>query len=82
MTPPPLLWRLLVRLEEEHKDVSCTCNRGPPGPPGDPGRDGIDGLDGTPGDIGPPGPPAPPGPDPSTLFPPQCPCEAPPGEPG
>nr|CAD2194402.1 unnamed protein product [Meloidogyne enterolobii] len=60
----------------------CTCQRGPPGRPGPPGRDGLRGLDGEPGQIGPPGPPAPPGPDQSQLFPPQCPCEAPPGEPG
>ncbi|CAI4228984.1 unnamed protein product [Auanema sp. JU1783] len=60
----------------------CTCHRGPPGQVGDAGRDGVDGVDGTPGDIGPPGPPAPPGPDPQSLFPEQCPCEAPPGEPG
>ncbi|VDM62041.1 unnamed protein product [Angiostrongylus costaricensis] len=60
----------------------CTCNRGAPGPPGDPGRDGIDGIDGMPGDIGQPGLPAPPGPEPTSLFPPQCPCEAPPGDPG
>ncbi|GMT18066.1 hypothetical protein PFISCL1PPCAC_9363, partial [Pristionchus fissidentatus] len=60
----------------------CTCNRGPPGPSGMPGRDGADGVDGEPGAIGPPGPPAPPGPEPSSLFPEQCPCEAPQGEPG
>ncbi|PIC35595.1 hypothetical protein B9Z55_014905 [Caenorhabditis nigoni] len=60
----------------------CTCHRGPPGPAGDGGRDGADGVDGTPGEIGPPGPPAPPGPDPHSLFPPQCPCEAPPGDAG
>uniref|UniRef100_A0AC34Q5G7 Nematode cuticle collagen N-terminal domain-containing protein n=1 Tax=Panagrolaimus sp. JU765 TaxID=591449 RepID=A0AC34Q5G7_9BILA len=60
----------------------CSCQRGPPGPPGPPGRDGIDGIDGEPGAIGPQGPPAPPGPDPQSLFPPQCPCEAPVGEPG
>ncbi|CAD5219629.1 unnamed protein product [Bursaphelenchus xylophilus] len=58
----------------------CTCQRGRPGPPGPPGRDGIPGLDGEPGPLGPPGPPAPPGPDPLSLFPPQCPCEAPQGD--
>ncbi|PAV86955.1 hypothetical protein WR25_25623 [Diploscapter pachys] len=47
----------------------CTCHRGPPGAPGEKGKDGVDGL-------------APAGPDPSTLFPPQCPCEAPPGDEG
>ncbi|KAI6237726.1 Col-cuticle-N domain-containing protein [Aphelenchoides besseyi] len=57
----------------------CSCMRGRPGPPGLPGRDGIPGLDGEPGPLG---PPAPPGPDPLSLFPPQCPCEAPQGEPG
>uniref|UniRef100_A0A7E4W6D0 Col_cuticle_N domain-containing protein n=1 Tax=Panagrellus redivivus TaxID=6233 RepID=A0A7E4W6D0_PANRE len=60
----------------------CSCQRGPPGVEGPPGRDGIDGIDGEPGQIGPQGPPAPPGPDPQSLFPPQCPCEAPPGEAG
>lgn len=60
----------------------CTCHRGPPGPPGIPGIDGQDGLGGERGRQGPPGPPAPPGPDPRTLFPEQCPCEAPPGPPG
>ncbi|KAI6170617.1 Col-cuticle-N domain-containing protein [Aphelenchoides bicaudatus] len=60
----------------------CTCQRGRPGPPGAPGRDGIPGLDGEQGALGPQGPPAPPGPDPLSLFPPQCPCEAPQGEPG
>lgn len=33
-------------------------------------------------ELGPQGPSAPPGPDAAALFPPQCPCEAPPGEPG
>uniref|UniRef100_A0A914XUD0 Nematode cuticle collagen N-terminal domain-containing protein n=1 Tax=Plectus sambesii TaxID=2011161 RepID=A0A914XUD0_9BILA len=60
----------------------CTCQRGPPGPAGPPGRDGGDGLDGQVGELGPPGPPAPTAPDAASLFPPQCPCEAPAGEPG
>ncbi|KAI6212921.1 hypothetical protein M3Y94_00086600 [Aphelenchoides besseyi] len=60
----------------------CSCMRGRPGPPGLPGRDGIPGLDGEPGPLGPPGLLTPPGPDPLSLFPPQCPCEAPQGEPG
>lgn len=67
---------------ESYGGGCCTCGRGPAGPPGPPGRDGIDGIDGEPGQIGPQGPPAPPGPDPESLFPPQCPCEAPNGEPG
>ncbi|KAI1704192.1 collagen triple helix repeat (20 copies) domain-containing protein [Ditylenchus destructor] len=60
----------------------CTCQRGAPGPPGPRGRDGLRGIDGEPGPLGPQGPPSPPGPEPSSLFPVQCPCEAPPGEPG
>ncbi|KAI6230811.1 Col-cuticle-N domain-containing protein [Aphelenchoides fujianensis] len=65
----------------------CSCLRGRPGPPGDPGRDGIPGLDGEPGPLGPQGAssearPRPQGPDPLSLFPPQCPCEAPQGEMG
>ncbi|MFH4974781.1 hypothetical protein AB6A40_001490 [Gnathostoma spinigerum] len=60
----------------------CTCQRGPPGPQGPPGRDGIDGVDGEPGPIGPPGPAAAAAPDPLSLFPNQCPCESPEGDPG
>lgn len=60
----------------------CTCQRGPPGAPGPRGRDGIRGLDGEPGQLGPQGSPAPPGLEPALLFPEQCPCEAPIGEPG
>lgn len=60
----------------------CTCQRGPPGPPGLRGRDGIRGLDGEPGQLGSQGPPSAPGPEASTLFPEQCPCEAPIGEVG
>lgn len=74
-----------VRRMESSEGVGgscCTCNRGPPGPRGPPGTDGLPGSDGTPGPLGPPGPPAPPGPNPQSLFPPQCPCEAPPGDSG
>jgi len=60
----------------------CTCQRGPPGRAGVPGRDGLRGLDGEPGPIGPQGPPAPPGLEPNSIFPQQCPCEAPQGETG
>ncbi|CAJ0941784.1 unnamed protein product, partial [Mesorhabditis belari] len=71
-----------IRQERENPTGCCTCHKGPPGAPGEPGRDGVPGLDGEPGPIGPPGPPAPPGPSAESLFPEQCPCEAPPGEPG
>ncbi|VDK48311.1 unnamed protein product [Anisakis simplex] len=60
----------------------CTCQRGAPGPAGPPGRDGADGIDGEMGPMGPPGPAAQQIFDPLTMFPPQCPCEAPAGEPG
>lgn len=60
----------------------CTCSRGPPGPMGPPGRDGAPGIDGEIGQLGPPGPPAPFDAELQSQFPPQCPCDSPPGEPG
>uniref|UniRef100_A0A1I8EZA2 Col_cuticle_N domain-containing protein n=1 Tax=Wuchereria bancrofti TaxID=6293 RepID=A0A1I8EZA2_WUCBA len=60
----------------------CTCSRGPPGPAGPRGRDGAPGIDGEIGQLGSPGPSAPFDVELQGQFPPQCPCDSPPGEPG